>query len=65
MPWCLFRMKSNCDSCNGTRLNEQASSYKVVDYSINDIVDLPISEMNQVLDKIYENFDSSSHQISQ
>ena len=35
-------------------LNEQASSYKVLDYSINDIVNLPISEMNQVLDRFME-----------
>ena len=57
-------MKSiDCESCR-TRLNEQASSYKVLDYSINDIVNLTISEMNQVLDKIYENFDENQKVIS-
>ena len=63
--WSKKFMKSiDCESCNGTRLNEQASSYKVLDYSINDIVNLPISEMNQVLDKIYENFDENQKVIS-
>ena len=63
--WSKKFMKSiDCESCNGTRLNEQASSYKVLDYSINDIVNLPISEMNQVLQKIYENFDENQKVIS-
>ena len=35
-----------------------------MDYSINDIVNLPISEMNQVLNKIYENFDENQKVIS-
>ena len=63
--WAKRFMKSvDCEHCDGSRLNKQASSYKLSEITINQIVNTPISKLNQLLDQISRGFDPNQKKIS-
>ncbi|SFM75774.1 excinuclease ABC subunit UvrA [Thermodesulforhabdus norvegica] len=45
--------EEDCPSCGGTRINEQARSVYVADYSLPDLVKMTIEEFSDVWDRLY------------
>lgn len=47
-----YRGRTTCGKCNGKRLNEAASYVRVGNYTLADLVDMPISELSKTIAKL-------------
>lgn len=50
-----YRGKTICPSCNGTRLKKEMSYVKICGYAIQDLVDIPISDLLDFFNKLQLN----------
>lgn len=44
-----YRGRTTCKSCQGKRLNESANYVRVGDYTLSDLVDMPVSELSKTM----------------
>ncbi len=61
--WAKNYMDSKvCSSCNGSRLNKEAQSFKILNKTISEVSSMDLDELNNWFHKLYDNL-SDSHKI--
>ena len=54
-----------CDKCNGSRLKSESMCFKINDKDINELVNMEISELAKLFNKLYSNLSSKQKIISE